>query len=748
MNEARTTSLPPVQSTRGGPGTDRRLPPRPWARAGPLALEALGVVLSYTAVAVFATWPVARDPLGGFYGFGNDSWGGIWTYDWLHEAYWGPASASFSSQLQAPFGYSIPNAALQPMDRLFALLFGGLEDGLGAHNLQIFLSFVLAGCTMYLLARYITGRPLAALIAGFIYTFSPFHLAQAMQYPALSSIQWIPLFVLALLLVLREPKLRYALIAATSYYHAWFVAWFTLLVGVAYSARLAWAYGRRRRLDRHIVRRFATLVASRAAVAGAVAVLLAGPFVLSSAETVTEGQATVHPLTEAIRYSARPWMLFVPPHDNPLFGPHVRDFVQSHLFENPVNEQSIYLGYSVLALAAIAFLAFGRLGALTARESYARWLLAAGALAGLLILIGPYLPLDREYWRLWAQPELTARVPSFGLLMFELGPVFRFFSRAYVLVSVCLAPLAAIGFARIERRLGPALPPRVAAASLVLALVGIEYTNAPPHRWVSDATPAWVRAVRSLPADATVVDYPVALVNSPRALYYLFWQREHERSTFNPPESSEATALAAAITSLDDPAAGKALRDAGFDYAIVHTRLPPPTFPPYQPVLPDDSLPVSAGAANPWLAEARRTSDGVIYKVLEVARQTAGMRVTGGFDVPEPDGRLTARWLVEPVGSLMLDVSGAKRRLQTSIRLSSFARPRRVVITFDGRRLRSVIATTSPRAFSLDLGVLAQGSYHVTLRPFPKGQSVQQTLGTPDTRVVSIRLHEPVTISR
>jgi hypothetical protein len=724
-------------------------------RLVPLLLEAALAVLFYGAVAVFATWPTAKDPLGGFYGFGNDNWGGIWVYGWLHDAYWGPASASFSPELQAPFGYSVPDQAIQPMDRLFALLFGGLNEGLGAYNLQIFLSFLLAGCTMYLLARYLTQRRLAAGIAGFIYTFSPFHLAQAMQYPALSSIQWIPLFVLTLLLVLREPKLRYAalggacyaLIAATSYYHAWFIAWFALLVVLIFTLGLAWRRSRQGTLQWPDVRCFVGLAASRAAIAGGVAILLAGPLLLSSARVVAEGEAVIHPLTEAIRYSARPWMLFVPPHDNPIFGPHVRDFVHLHLYENPVNEQSIYLGYSVLALAAAAFLRIRRLAAPTRREVFARRLLAAGAAVGLLILIGPYIPLNSDYWRLWADPDATTHIPSLGLLMFELGPVFRFFSRAYILVSVCIAPLAAVGFARIERSLGPALWPRLAAATIVLALVAIEYTNAPPHRWVSDDTPAWVRAVRSLPTDAAVVDYPVALVHSPRALYYLFWQREHGRATFNPPESPEATAFAAAITSPDTQDAGRVLRDAGFDYAIVHTRLPPQTFPPYQPALPDDSMSITAGSANPWLTEVRRTPDAVVYKVLDAARPIAAVRASRGFGDPEPEGNLTGRWLEAPVGKLTLEVSGPTRRLEARIRLSSFARPRRVLLTLGGRPLRSVVVPTSQRAFSVPLGSLGPGRYTILLHPSPGGQSIRKTLGVPDPRVVSLRLHEPVAIS-
>ena len=716
--------------------------------------EAILVVLFYVAVAVLATWPTAKDPLGGFYGFANDNWGGIWIYGWMHDAYWGPASVSFSPELQAPFGYRVPDEAIQPMDRLFILLFGGIDQGLGAYNLQIFLSFVLAGCTMYLLARHITGRPLAAALAGFIYTFSPFHLAQAMLYPALSSIQWIPLFLLALVLVLRKPRLRYALlggvsfalIAATSYYHAWFVAWFTLLVFAAFTTWLAWRRGRRGTLTWPAVRRFVRLTLSRAAVGGGVAILLVGPFIVPSARVVAEGEAVIHPVTEAVRYSARPWMLFVPPHDNPIFGPHVRDFVQLHLFENPVNEQSIYLGYTVLALVALAFAGAGRRARLTGRERFVRRLLFTGAAAGLLILIGPYIPLDRDYWRLWAQPELTARVPSIGLVMFEVGPVFRFFSRAFVLVSVCVAPLAAIGFARVERRIGPARAPRVAAASIAVVLIGLEYTNTPPSRWVSDDTPPWVEAVRQLPADAVVADYPVALVHSPRSLYYMFWQREHGRATFNPPTSEEATALAAAIASPDTPAAGKALRDAGFDYAIVHTRLPPQTFPPYQPALPEDSMPVTAGSANPWLAELRRTPDAVIYRVLDAPRRVAAAHVVSGFGAPEPDGDSTARWLEAAVGTLTVEVTGARRPLRALVRLSSFGRPRSVVVTLDGRGLATLAVPTSARAFSVALGTLAPGRHTLALRPSPGGQSIEETLGVPDPRVVSIRLHEPVTI--
>ena len=467
-------------------------------------VEAVAVLAFFTAVAVFATWPLARHPLSGFYGFGNDNLGTMWVYGWLHAAYFGPSSASFSPELQAPFGWPIPEQALQPADKLYALLFGGFDRGLGAYNTEIFLSFVLAGCTMYLLARYLTGSQLASAVAGFIYTFSPFHLAQSMQYGALASIQWLPLFLLGLLVLLRRRRLRdaaflgvaLALVTLTSYYQAWFLGWFTLVLLLAAALYAAFRARRARQLSRAAIRRLAWLGGTRAAVAGAVAVALTVPLVATSVGAASEHKTQlVHPLTEAIRYSGRPWMLFVPPHDNPIFGPHVRNWVQLHLYDNPLTDQSIYVGYVALALAAYGLLRRGGLRIVAGWETY---LLGVGFFTGLLLVMGPYVPLDRSYWRLWANPDATHHVPSLGLAMFKIAPEFRFFSRAFVLVSLCLAALAAIGFARLERRLGGTRA-RIGLAALVVGLVGLEYTNAPPHVWAAEGNPAWVSAVRALP---------------------------------------------------------------------------------------------------------------------------------------------------------------------------------------------------------------------------------------------------------
>ena len=63
-----------------------------------------------------------------------------------------------------------------------------------AHNLVFISTFVLSGLGMYLLVRDLTGRSMAALIAGLAFAFAPYRIGQLSHIQVLSA-QWMP-FVL------------------------------------------------------------------------------------------------------------------------------------------------------------------------------------------------------------------------------------------------------------------------------------------------------------------------------------------------------------------------------------------------------------------------------------------------------------------------------------------------------------------------------------------------------------------------
>lgn len=143
---------------------------------------------------------------------------------------WHAASAQswkdllFTRQIHFPEGTSLAYhsfawpqiAAVALLSRLFG---NDLATILALHNLTVLASFPLAAATMFYLARHLLGdvrwRDLGAGIAGFVFAFNPWHVAQAMHHAHVSGIEFLPLFVLFYFLALERRSLAWLAGAAT-----------------------------------------------------------------------------------------------------------------------------------------------------------------------------------------------------------------------------------------------------------------------------------------------------------------------------------------------------------------------------------------------------------------------------------------------------------------------------------------------------------------------------------------------------
>src|SRR5262249_61503128 len=116
----------------------------------------------------------------------------------------------------APFGWTETNALeLQVIlpyypTYLLSRVFGDVT----AWNLTLLAAFVLAGATMYLLARYLgTGRLVAAW-AGVAFTIFPWPIAR-LEHVSLLHVEVLALLLLALLAASRQPSwFRFSLVGA------------------------------------------------------------------------------------------------------------------------------------------------------------------------------------------------------------------------------------------------------------------------------------------------------------------------------------------------------------------------------------------------------------------------------------------------------------------------------------------------------------------------------------------------------
>ncbi|MEN9935782.1 MAG: hypothetical protein RLZZ387_2361 [Chloroflexota bacterium] len=182
-------------------------------------LRYAAVFLGYLALAVLVTWPLALDLQGAAVQKGDipvDAGQGIWNLWWARESLlrgWNPYLTRhiyFPQPVNLFYQtLSLPNALL-----VFPVLWA--FGPVAAFNAVGLLSFVLGGTLAYGVARTLVG-PAAALLGGFVYAFSAYHMQLAVGGPMeMVAIHWIPFYVLVLMRALRHPTLLGWLAAASA----------------------------------------------------------------------------------------------------------------------------------------------------------------------------------------------------------------------------------------------------------------------------------------------------------------------------------------------------------------------------------------------------------------------------------------------------------------------------------------------------------------------------------------------------
>jgi hypothetical protein len=212
-------------------------------------------------------------------------------------------------------------------------------------NLAVLISFPLAGTGAFYLVRYLTASTGGALVGGFIYAFNPSHIEHAMHHVGVSSIEFIPFFVLTYLLAIKQKSLLlllsaivfYALNTLSCWYYLFYVGYFIVFHTVYVAIR-----------DRTYPKGW-QLLAPVACLVGVLAVLspLLVPMVkaaVGGASVYAEGSDKY--VADVFAYAAFPRFHLLAP---------LADGIYSRLRED-VWEATVYLGW--VNIAVLAWLCF------------------------------------------------------------------------------------------------------------------------------------------------------------------------------------------------------------------------------------------------------------------------------------------------------------------------------------------------------------------------------------------------------
>jgi hypothetical protein len=430
----------------------------------------LVVFLGYLLLAVIQTYPLVLQlgthiPIfqeaSGWVTDERDPWHSLWLLWYTHYSVVELGRLPFSTDLLfSPKGVGLMYVSFIIISLLCALPLISLVGLIATYNLLILGSLAGSGYATFLLVNYLTQNSRAAFLAGLVFAFSPFHMVRSLEqlFMVMSAV-WLPLYVLFLCKGMRSGNTIHLFLAAVFFllsllsnpYYAMFLILFSGLF-LVYHLWQPEPLGSRSALIRR----------------GAVMIGCTGLCLLPLAVIVLLREwpdiLLYRPFSESILLSADLLAFFTPSPYHPLWGSLARPLYER--FTGNVFEQTVYLGYTTLALSGVALLK-------GPRQEIRFWRCAA--LSFFVLTLGPFLHVGGTYLLTIDGMPVTFPLPA---LLFHFFPVLgaaRAPSRFAIMLMLCLAVLVGYGMkllvSPLERRQRAAWLGRAAFWMLAAAML-------------------------------------------------------------------------------------------------------------------------------------------------------------------------------------------------------------------------------------------------------------------------------------
>jgi hypothetical protein len=430
------------------------------------------------------------------------------------------------------------------------------------YNLLFLSTFVMSGFGTYLFVRDLTGRPLAAFVAGIAFAFAPYRISQYSHLQVLST-YWMPLALYGFRRYFATRRVKPLVGAAAALTLQNLSCGYYLL----FFPPFAVAYCLFEMIRRGLVRDLRTWVSL--GVAAVAVAAITWPFAAPYLESRRNRDIGVRSREEVVQFSADVKAFGTASHFSHLWGERLRAF--------PKGEGEGFPGFTIVALAIVGLIAGGAAQPGGTRRTRADALFFCGvAIAAGLLALGPIVHVDGRPIGAGPYDLLFSYLPGFDGV--------RVPARYLMIVTLFLAVLAGFGAAvLLTRRAGTALAAAACTMMLAESWVAPMWTNVriaspgfeltPRELAMGDDISPIYRWARDAPGKIVLIEFPFA--EPAYDILATFYAGEHRRPVVNGysgffPEAylRRATFLRRIPDDLD--AATKALRSSGATHAIVH----------------------------------------------------------------------------------------------------------------------------------------------------------------------------------
>lgn len=477
----------------------------------------LWVLLYFTAMTVVMTWPLVTRMGSSMVGMVGDNIYFVWMIGWFKKALFDLGVNPFNIWfLNYPQGWSLAYTEITQANLAVAMPFYFIGGEVFAYNMAMMFTFVLSGLGMYLWVKKLSGRWDAALLAGTVYAFLPYHFAHfRIGHLNLSGIQWFPFYFMGLWDVLKREDwswkpvliggIALGLIANTSMYYFYMTALVSVFLVVVYLLMNKplikdWAFWKR--------------VLALVLVAVPLVLLAAFPYV----SLLTQGGMPDRNMGIVRKYSASPLDFFLPSTDHFLWGIWVGQNFSRDLWI----EATLYVGLVSGVLAVLAWIKRKELK----KETLLR-LLLWGTLLSIVLAMGTDLHWNEKAVEIALPTGLASRLGRDtlpfvlpGYFLFKYFPLYaklRALMRFGVFALVFVSAAAGLGAAwLLEKCKGKK---QAAVLVLLLALVFVDFYPGPYQQFAQvQARPAdyWLA---EQPGDGAWAQFPFELQEDQEHIY-------------------------------------------------------------------------------------------------------------------------------------------------------------------------------------------------------------------------------------
>lgn len=464
----------------------------------------------------------------------------------------------------APFGADYSRYPVQPMRWLYDKFFLFFDE-VAAYNLIIFIGFFASALSAYILAYFITQQVGTSIVAGLIFSFSPFHLMQSTKHLWLATTQWIPLYFLLLLVLFIETfhggKRRayvpflcavfFALVLFENYYYGYMAFLLTVFI---FLVHIFWLGFTRRMKDFQVWSwvLFCLFCA-----------LLMLPSMVSIWRNLQAANKGLICSEDYIRlacelniYGTKWFHYFIPPFSHPLWGKTIKEWLSSPITMENWGEKTLFIGVVPLFLAGYAvYRSWKEKTEDLMKRKIVFFFLVIVFLAFVLSLQG-YLNIA------------GIKFPFASHFLHQLFPMFRVYARFGIFAILGLSILAGLGMKGLNTK-GKYW--RLFFTPILVSLIIFEFINFPPYPVTrTDKIPPVYKWLRDQPGQQIIVEYPLTEWDTVTHYQYLFYQRHHRKPLFNGirPNTPGYRYLRQAKT-LEEQTI-EVLRSIGIRYVIVH----------------------------------------------------------------------------------------------------------------------------------------------------------------------------------